>query len=513
MHMFSLKDRLTLAIAESAQAILDESAFDDAALKWADQGDKDNIKAAIDSFKQLKARSLLRGAEADISPWIKKPFKDFLTFVNSKSKILQKKDVNKQIETDVEHIFENDLVTIISPNTFEASKKYGAGTKWCISGKVKDHWDDYTLRNIKFYFILPKANNDKIAVAVYPTGSTKEVYDVKDDIMSNRNFQKQLKAYKIPENIIKVIHSNELNWNRWLQNIGGIRNEDGTVDVNGNVSLANMHLTKLPFTFRNVTGNFSCNYNQLKSLEGAPKSVGGGFYCHSNQLMSLEGAPTNIDGTFSCANNQLTSLEGAPKSVGGDFVCSGNNLTSLEGAPSSINRIFDCQKNKLTSLEGAPKSVGGNFYCNNNQLTTLVGAPTSVNRGFDCSHNQLTSLVGAPKSLSGDFGCNDNQLRSLEGAPSSVGGNFTCYINRLRSLEGAPSSVGANFNCSGIGLTSLEGAPKSVGGDFVCSGNKLTSLEGAPKSVGGDFHADFNKVKFTTKQVKAVSNVKRDIYV
>jgi hypothetical protein len=73
-------------------------------------------------------------------------------------------------------------------------------------------------------------------------------------------------------------------------------------------------------------------------------------------------------------------------------------------------------------------------------------------------------------------------------------------------------TVGGNFYCSFNYLTSLENAPKSVDGDFYSSGNELTSLKGAPKSVGRDFVCYNNPGKFTEEQVRAVCNVKGDIY-
>ena len=69
------------------------------------------------------------------------------------------------------------------------------------------------------------------------------------------------------------------------------------------------------------------------------------------------------------------------------------------------------------------------------------------------------------------------------------------------------------FNCSYNNLTSLDGAPKTVGSDFYCDNNKLTSLVGAPKTVGGSFDCSDNPVKFTKQQVRAVCDVKGDVYV
>jgi hypothetical protein len=94
----------------------------------------------------------------------------------------------------------------------------------------------------------------------------------------------------------------------------------------------------------------------------------------------------------------------------------------------------------------------------------------------------------------------------------SVDGDFFCGTNNLTSLENSPKTVDANFYCGHNKLTSLDGAPEYVGGSFYCSFNNLTSLTGVPKSVGGVFSCGFNVVKFTEEQVRAVCNVKGDIY-
>jgi len=101
-------------------------------------------------------------------------------------------------------------------------------------------------------------------------------------------------------------------------------NDDGSIDVDGNVNLSDRELTKLPLKFRNVSGYFYCSDNELTSLEGSPISVGRDFYCYRNELTSLEGSPSSVGGHFWCDNNKLTSLEGCPRSVGGGFSCLSN---------------------------------------------------------------------------------------------------------------------------------------------------------------------------------------------
>jgi len=95
----------------------------------------------------------------------------------------------------------------------------------------------------------------------------------------------------------------------------------------------------------------------------------------------------------------------------------------------------------------------------------------------------------------------------------SVDGDFFCNGNNLTSLEGAPKTVNGDFGCGHNKLTSLEGSPKSVGGSFYCYNNLLTSLAGAPSSVGENFYCRNNTVQFTEQDVRAVCDVKGEVFV
>jgi len=181
-------------------------------------------------------------------------------------------------------------------------------------------------------------------------------------------------------------------------------NDDGTVDVDGDVNLRNVTvnvkgeygfykgLTKLPLKFGSVTGYFDCSYNQLNTLEGGPKEIGGNFICSYNQLTTLEGGPIHVGGNFDCSDNKLTTLEGAPNYVGGSFNCYNNQLTTLEGGPSYVGGGFYCGYNQLTTLEGGPDHVGRDFYCHRNKLITLEGSPIEIGGSFYCEDNPIYSI-------------------------------------------------------------------------------------------------------------------------
>ena len=145
-------------------------------------------------------------------------------------------------------------------------------------------------------------------------------------------------------------------------------NEDGTIDVDGNVNLNDKKLIELPLKFGKVGGNFYCYNNQLTSLEGSPEKVGDRFYCYNNQLTSLEGAPREVGGDFLCYDNQLTSLEGSPRSVGGDFYCYRNQLTSLEGISKYISGNINCRNNQLSDVRGIKDGWRGKFWIEGNPV-------------------------------------------------------------------------------------------------------------------------------------------------
>ena len=138
-----------------------------------------------------------------------------------------------------------------------------------------------------------------------------------------------------------------------------------------------------------------------------------------------------------------------------------------------------------------------------------------IKGNLDLSSMKLTVLPDILKNVTvdGNFWCGHNKLTSLKNAPSIVVGSFFCGHNKLTTLAGSPSSVGRNFDCSYNDLTSLEFAPTNVGRDFWCGVNDLTSLEFAPTNVGRDFDCIENPVKFTKEQVRAVCDVKGDIFV
>jgi hypothetical protein len=98
-------------------------------------------------------------------------------------------------------------------------------------------------------------------------------------------------------------------------------NDDGSIDVDGDVFLYNKKLNELPLVFNKVTGYFGCGYNKLTTLKGSPRWIGGSFSCAYNKLRDLEYSPDYVGGWFDCYDNQLTDNY-CETEILGDFITS-----------------------------------------------------------------------------------------------------------------------------------------------------------------------------------------------
>ena len=154
---------------------------------------------------------------------------------------------------------------------------------------------------------------------------------------------KHIKTYKIFEN------KNNSELIKELEKFGIENytiNNDGTIDVDGDVSLYNRGLTKIPFKFGKVTGYFTCSNNKLSSLVGCPEEVSKHFDCSYNQLEDLIGGPQEVGGVYFCYNNKLETLEGCAGDIGGYFYCQYNRLVMLD-CSSVINGDINCNYNNF----------------------------------------------------------------------------------------------------------------------------------------------------------------------
>jgi hypothetical protein len=97
----------------------------------------------------------------------------------------------KKIDTSgAKKIFEDKNILIVRPLTYEASCKYGAGTRWCttMTGQPS-YFESHTKDDQGLYYIILKnfnKDNKFYKIAIHITPNTETWYDATDERMSDR---------------------------------------------------------------------------------------------------------------------------------------------------------------------------------------------------------------------------------------------------------------------------------------------------------------------------------------
>lgn len=111
----------------------------------------------IDYLKRFESHSAAsRLKNPDISSY--KNINEVTAAVNEADQILKVKESEKQVIK----LFESKEYLVLLPLTFEASKTYGANTKWCVT--QSQYWKTYQW-NYKLIYIIDKVNNKKYAIS------------------------------------------------------------------------------------------------------------------------------------------------------------------------------------------------------------------------------------------------------------------------------------------------------------------------------------------------------------
>ena len=141
-----------------------------------------------DKFISFKPR--LKSPYNDFYYWMKNSnFDEFYDYLRSlEAKVYQDASAKKKEQDGARLVYSDDNWKVYEITTYEASAKYGKGTKWCITGTKRwnnteeggrDHFDRYYSQSgVKFYFFI-KNGTEKYALAVYPEGSC-EIFNAED---------------------------------------------------------------------------------------------------------------------------------------------------------------------------------------------------------------------------------------------------------------------------------------------------------------------------------------------
>lgn len=229
----------------------------------------------LDTDELEKLVGLIKDFDKYHSQFPKKDINQYVS-LNELEKVVdfvRAKKKEKELESQTEKIFENDEFLVLRPISQEASCKYGAGTKWCVTQKTMGHFERYTSGHQRLYFILRKKGKlgqpyYKIAVHFDPAGN-ESWWDANDSPLTNdaKNIFKEynedlyntLKSdfdkYKI-QPIQKVKKTFDLYQKLSLNSDGGIaKNKVLKVEVDGYENISDMPkhaIGKLEIFFENT---------------------------------------------------------------------------------------------------------------------------------------------------------------------------------------------------------------------------------------------------------------------
>jgi len=116
-------------------------------------------------------------------------FHDLALEVEKAKEILKQKEIEKQVKK----LYSDDDWLVLIPLSYEASAKYGSGTKWCTTQEI--HWNTYRL-NYKLIYIIGK--NEKYAISLSTNGDNIQGWLENDDEINPL-------LLNIPLNILGII--------------------------------------------------------------------------------------------------------------------------------------------------------------------------------------------------------------------------------------------------------------------------------------------------------------------
>lgn len=140
-------------------------------------------------------------------------FADMNQYLSVASLKMFSKELRNQVVVD----YDNDEWLIIRPITFEASSKYGAGTKWCTTSESNpDHFFRYSKRGILIY-IINKINGYKVACYKNLDENQVEFYNQEDTRVDSMMVDLPMEILgRVKEIIISTKISNkELDVKKW----------------------------------------------------------------------------------------------------------------------------------------------------------------------------------------------------------------------------------------------------------------------------------------------------------
>jgi len=350
-----------------------EADFKTAKKKFSLESSEDVVDEYLSTFKTLRDKNQIK--DKDIDVWAKKGWEKFKAFVDSfkykKTKTSTKTDKKAQ---GADLVAENEDWVVYKILTKDACILYGSNTKWCITEKDKNHFEEYS-EVTDFYFIISKTlpKTDKWAKIAYQSSSG-TYWDAEDVEHKSVPTSLQIPKFKVIPTI--KINDKKYTYDEFyaLKDLQVSGNLDlyGTkitslpsgLTVGGSLNLMYTDITSLPSVLT-VGGNLNLMGTKITSLPSDLK-VGGHLYLSYTDITSL---PSDLKvGNLSLRGTKITSLPSGLK-VGGHLNLEGTKITSLPSGL-KVGGSLSLRDTDITSLPSDLK-VGGNLYLTRTKITSL----------------------------------------------------------------------------------------------------------------------------------------------
>jgi hypothetical protein len=150
----------------------------------------------------------------------KKDISQYTSFDEIEEQVKMAEEIVKQkeLEKQIEKLFEDDEYLVLIPLTKESNQTYGSNTKWCTTMEHGGYWEKYS-EIYKIIFVLNKQTGNKIAISKgINNDEGVKVWDQKDNEVSIFETNIPSNIYEVISKSLSIAETNEEIYNRKFPN-------------------------------------------------------------------------------------------------------------------------------------------------------------------------------------------------------------------------------------------------------------------------------------------------------
>lgn len=443
-------------------------------------------------FFMLKNR--LKSPENDIYFWLKRSPEILKRRLDDLQSIKTRSQKDAEASEGAELVYSGDGWKVYHITTYEASKKYGSGTKWCISGskvwsngeRGEEYFNQYTSKGVEFYFYI-KDGAEKYALAYVPQTGKYQIFDARDYDISQDDLSFLPKVEGLPVFSIKEYITDDgtfiYNDITLTNKIPGIQEDIKHLIVGDNIKsipdglfAGCMHLRDVQFsdslTYIGMDAFYRCSGLTRVHLPDSIQDLGYRCFAYCNQLEGI-----NIPN-----NSELVKIPA--------YMLCDTSVTELT-IPDNIKEIgvsaFSSTPITHLTLPEGMKAIRSNTFRDMSELESIV-VPSTIygvyERAFsgcyrlksiDLSNTEVVHIGQSAFSQ-----CFKLEEVLLPESLSLIEQEAFVYCTHLKSIR-IPSHVdtieqGAFMHCRGLTDVYLENTSVTSLGGEVFKGCTLSNL-------------------------------------